>query len=117
MGARGPQRRDDPPALVCATRDRDPWATMIDRPDTRGRTLAEGAHAESARAQSDFVDFAVAETEQSIPERFEEQARKFPERIALRVAGREFTYDALNRAANRIARAILAIEAEGEQRV
>src|SRR5918998_520240 len=129
MGARGPQRRDDPPAMVCAGgrglepcgAERKPTAAtdggpcaMIDRPPgTHGRTLADGAQAQS----EEFVYFAEEETEHSIPERFEEQVGKFPERIALRVAGREFTYDALNRAPNQIARAILAIEAEGQQRV
>jgi amino acid adenylation domain-containing protein len=95
---------------------------MIDRLGTHGRTFSDGAHAESAHAesahaQSNFVDFAGSETEQSIPDRFEEQAGKSPDRIAVRVARREFTYDALNRTANRIARAILAIDAEAEQRV
>jgi amino acid adenylation domain-containing protein len=63
------------------------------------------------------VAFAEAETEHSVPDLFEKQADKFPGRIAVRTANREFTYDALNRTANRIAHAILAVEAEGEQRV
>jgi amino acid adenylation domain-containing protein len=78
----------------------------------RGRTLTDGA-----RAEGDFVAFAEAETEHSVPDLFEKQADKFPGRIAVRTANREFTYDALNRTANRIAHAILAVEAEGEQRV
>ncbi|MDQ4063992.1 MAG: hypothetical protein M3122_08945, partial [Actinomycetota bacterium] len=58
----------------------------------RGRTLTDGA-----RAEDDFVDFAEAETEYSVPDRFEKQADTFPNRIAVRTASREFTYDALNR--------------------
>ena len=85
---------------------------MIDRLRARGRTLAHGA-----RAESDFVDFAEEETEHSIPDRFEKQAGKFPARIAVRGASFEFTYDALNRTANRIAQAILETDTEGEQRV
>src|SRR5829696_8993657 len=78
----------------------------------RGRTLTD-----SARAEDDFVAFAEPETEHSVPDRFEKQADTFPNRIAVRTASREFTYDALNRTANRIAHAILAVDAEGEQRV
>jgi non-ribosomal peptide synthetase component F len=77
----------------------------------RGLPLTDGA-----RADDEFVAFAEAETEHSVPDRFEKQADKFPDRIAVRTASREFTYDALNRTANRIAQAILAVDAEGEQR-
>ena len=35
-----------------------------------------------------FVPFALAETEQSIPARFEQQARRHPERIAVRTRSR-----------------------------
>jgi len=72
---------------------------------------------DGASAEDDFVAFAEAETEHSVPDRFEKQADTFPDRIAVRTASREFTYDALNRTANRIAHAILAVDAEGEQRV
>src|SRR5215211_1595978 len=86
--------------------------TMTDRLRARGLTLTDGA-----RAEDDFVAFAEAETEHSVPDRFEKQADRFPNRIAVRTASREFTYEALNRTANRIAQAILAIDAEAQQRV
>jgi amino acid adenylation domain-containing protein len=70
-----------------------------------------------SHTDDEFVAFAEAEAEQSVPEMFEKQADKFPDRIAVRTASREFTYDALNRTANRIAQAILAADAEGEHRV
>lgn len=54
-----------------------------------------------------FVPFAREETEQSIPQRFEAMAKRYPERLALRIGERAWTYDALNRSANRIARSIL----------
>ena len=78
----------------------------------RGRTLTDGA-----RGEADSVAFAETETERSVTGRFEELADKFPGRIAVRTASRESTYDALNRTANRIARAILAMDDEVEQRV
>ena len=55
-----------------------------------------------------FVAFEREEIEQSIPERFEKIVRQFPERVAVKSKENEITYDALNRAANRLARAILA---------
>ena len=55
-----------------------------------------------------FVEFPEGEIEQSIPERFEKIVRRYPERIAVESAKHRFTYDALNRVANRIAQGILA---------
>jgi amino acid adenylation domain-containing protein len=49
-----------------------------------------------------------AEFEQSVPDRFEEHVRKHPDRIAFKTKKDALTWDALNRAANRVARAILA---------
>jgi len=46
--------------------------------------------------------------EQSIPARFEQQARRHPDRIAIEDSENALTYDSLNRLANRIARAVLA---------
>ena len=54
-----------------------------------------------------FVEFAQDETEQSISQRFEKIVRLHPERLALRAQGRSLTYEALNQAANRIARSVL----------
>jgi amino acid adenylation domain-containing protein len=55
-----------------------------------------------------FVEFKREEIEQSIPERFEQQARRDPDRLAIKVNSDTLTYDELNRAANRVARAVLA---------
>ena len=46
--------------------------------------------------------------EQSIPQRFEKQAQAHPERLAIRSAEQSFTYDQLNRVANKLARTILS---------
>ena len=47
--------------------------------------------------------------EQSIPARFEQQARLYPDRIAIQDPETALTYRDLNRLANRIARAILTV--------
>ena len=54
-----------------------------------------------------FVEFTEAEIEQSLPDRFEQQVAKYPDRIAVRGKTVTFTYDVLNKLANRVARAIL----------
>jgi acyl-coenzyme A synthetase/AMP-(fatty) acid ligase/acyl carrier protein len=54
-----------------------------------------------------FIEFKQGEIDQSVPQRFEQQVAKHPGRIAVRSTTHTLTYDELNRAANRIARAIL----------
>ncbi len=54
-----------------------------------------------------FTEFKKDETEQSISERFEKQVAKYPDRLAIKSKDHELTYDALNKIANRVARAIL----------
>jgi acyl-coenzyme A synthetase/AMP-(fatty) acid ligase/acyl carrier protein len=54
-----------------------------------------------------FIEFKQEAIDQSVSERFEQQVAKYPGRIAVRSTTHTFTYDELNRAANRIARAIL----------
>jgi len=68
-----------------------------------------------------FVPFAPHEIEQSLASRFEEQVRKHGTRVAIRVhredggpESRQWTYDELNRAANRLAHAILSRGGEDE---
>ncbi|MFC1713743.1 amino acid adenylation domain-containing protein [Candidatus Poribacteria bacterium] len=56
----------------------------------------------------DFIEFRKEEIEQSIPERFEKQARIHPHKAAVRIGSDSLTYDELNKAANRVARVILA---------
>ena len=54
-----------------------------------------------------FIEFKTAEVEQSIPDRFEQIVVQYPDRIAVRGKTGTFTYDTLNKLANRVARAIL----------
>ena len=55
-----------------------------------------------------FVEFPIEDVEQSIPQRFEKIVRLYPDRLAVKIGDRTLTYEELNRAATRIARAILA---------
>ena len=64
-----------------------------------------------------FVEFTKEEIEQSIPNRFEDMVRKYPDRLAVKTSNHALTYDALNKAANRVARAILAHCGEGQEQV
>jgi amino acid adenylation domain-containing protein len=53
-----------------------------------------------------FVEFRSQETEQSVPDRFEQQVRRHAGRIALKTKRQALTYAALNQMANRLAWAI-----------
>ena len=61
-----------------------------------------------------FIEFRKEEIEQSVPDRFEERVRRYPNRLAVKSEHQELSYDALNRAANRIARAVLALHGSDE---
>src|SRR5271163_3691037 len=69
----------------------------------------------SAEPTSPFIPFAKEAIERSIPDRFQLQAVKYPERIAVKGRKHTISYDALNRFANRIARAMLALQGEREE--
>jgi amino acid adenylation domain-containing protein len=62
-----------------------------------------------------FVEFRKEEIEQSIPSRFEKIVAQYPDRIAVKTKNYTLTYDALNKMANRIARAIVVQRGEGEE--
>ncbi len=55
-----------------------------------------------------FIEFKREEMEQSIPERFEKQAKVHPDRTAVKIGDRSLTYYELNKAANSMAQVILA---------
>lgn len=64
-----------------------------------------------------FVEFPEENIERSIPERFEKMAELYPERLAVKSRSGHFTYDLLNKAANRLARRILACRGRGQEPV
>ena len=53
----------------------------------------------------------------SIPDRFEQQVAQYPNRMAIKSRGRMYTYDEVNRSANRTAHAVLGHNSEGEKAV
>jgi amino acid adenylation domain-containing protein len=55
-----------------------------------------------------FLEFTRQETDQSIPERFEKIAQKYPDRLAVKTKNHSLTYNDLNSAANRMAHTILS---------
>ncbi|MGH7930650.1 MAG: AMP-binding protein, partial [Candidatus Binatia bacterium] len=54
-----------------------------------------------------FIEFSQDETDQSINERFEKQVLRNPTHIAIQTDRLRLTYDDINKAANRVARALL----------
>jgi amino acid adenylation domain-containing protein/FkbH-like protein len=60
------------------------------------------------RPGNDYVEFKKEDIRQSIARRFEEQAKTYPGRIAVKTLTLSLTYDALNAFANRTAHAVLA---------
>ncbi|HVO95876.1 MAG TPA: amino acid adenylation domain-containing protein [Terriglobales bacterium] len=55
-----------------------------------------------------FVPFPRTDIEQSIPVRFEQQVKRYPTRVAVKSGDVVLSYTDLNRAANRLAHAIIA---------
>jgi amino acid adenylation domain-containing protein len=64
-----------------------------------------------------FIEFTKDEVEQSIPDRFEQIAAEHAGRLAVKNSRAELTYDELNRAANRVAHALLARRGSAEEPV
>jgi amino acid adenylation domain-containing protein len=64
-----------------------------------------------------FFEFKKEELEQSIPERFEKIVQMYPDRLAVKTKEHALTYGELNKAANRVARAILAKQGEKQEPV
>src|ERR671932_2784755 len=64
-----------------------------------------------------FIWFEEEETEQSIPQRFEQQVNRFPGRLAVKTRSHQLTYAALNQVANRVARALLTQRGQGSESI
>lgn len=71
----------------------------------------------SKTAGRNFIPFPPSEIEQSMPERFDQQVRRYPDRLAVKSQGRSFTYAILDETSNRIANAILNIRDSVEEPV
>lgn len=64
-----------------------------------------------------FTEFRKEDIEKTIPDRFEHMADRYSDQTAIKTRRHRWTYRELNRAANRIARAILNERGEGEEHV
>ena len=71
--------------------------------------------AKAVHPSGSFIEFKKEEIEQSVSDRFEKQVRLYPNRTAVRALAKHVTYDALNRNANRVARAIQEQLGEGAE--
>src|SRR5215210_6376422 len=81
---------------------------------------ADFRHPEQARRvhlTNAFIWFEKEETEQSIPQRFEQQVSRYPDRLAVKTRNHQLSYAALNKVANRVARALLAQRGEGAESI
>ena len=72
----------------------------------------QGLH---SRPTNHFVEFKKGDIEHSITDRFEQQVLRYPERLAVNDGSQQLNYDSLNKAANRLARTILAECGTGEE--
>jgi amino acid adenylation domain-containing protein len=68
-------------------------------------------------ASPTFIPFSADAVEQSLTQRFEAQARRFPRQLAIRTRTHALTYSELDARANRIAHAILDRRGEGEEAI
>jgi amino acid adenylation domain-containing protein len=75
----------------------------------------EAIRAKCVHPSGTFLEFPMEDVETSIPARFEKIVRTYPDRLAVKMGDRTFTYDELNKWANQIARAILARRGQGSE--
>jgi amino acid adenylation domain-containing protein len=75
----------------------------------------QGATRRRVHPTNPFTPIAIHEVEQSVPQHFEEQVSRYPDRLAVKTREHAWTYAELNREANRLARAILAQRGGGEE--
>ena len=64
-----------------------------------------------------FLNFPKTDIEQSIPSRFEEQVKKYPDKIAVQSKDNQYTYQKLNTEANKIAKSLLNLGIDKQAKV
>jgi amino acid adenylation domain-containing protein len=84
---------------------------------TEAERLALSSQGNRVRPTNAFVEFERKEIEQSIPDRFEQQALRHSSRIAVKSGTHCWTYERLAHEVDRIARAILGLAGGGPQRI
>ena len=81
----------------------------------KGTLPTQGMRGTRIRPASSFIEFAREEIDQSVARRFEQVARKYPYRVAVKSGGQPVTYEELNRLANRIAHTVLSQRSAREE--
>jgi len=84
---------------------------------TATETSRDLIRSNSVHPANTFTTFARHEIEQSIPDRFESQVRKYPGHIAVKSRIHEWSYEELNRFANQVAQTIRRTRGEAEERI
>jgi amino acid adenylation domain-containing protein len=74
----------------------------------RSSTYDAAARPALVQPSRNFVRFETADIAQSIPDRFEQQVRRFPHKLAVKTTQESCTYTQLNALANQIGRLIVA---------
>jgi amino acid adenylation domain-containing protein len=97
----------------CAMRQLSEHASRL--VDTGHTEQEPSCPAQPATPAPSFTEFRKEDIEQAISSRFENQVDRYRHQVAIRSRSQEFTYEALNQSANRIARAIQAKVGEGEE--
>src|SRR5215213_587316 len=90
---------------------------MNDAPSGLPADLRQPVQVRRVHLTNAFIRFEEEETEQSIPQRFEQQVSRYPDRLAVKTRSHQLTYAALNKVANRVARTLLAQRGEGEESI
>ncbi len=88
---------------------RQPNEAML-RPQVASALLPVSSSLGRVEPSNTYVEFDSAEIEGSIVRRFEQEAAKSEQRVAVKDGAETLTYDALNRAANRLARVLVGVE-------
>ncbi len=83
---------------------------------TGGGSVVRGRD-ESVYPTNIFERFERAEIEQSIPDRFASQVGKYAQKTAIKSRNHQWSYERLNRNANRVARSILKKRGETQERI
>ncbi len=79
---------------------------VVSREPLSSAVVQRAIQARCQHPTGEWAAWSPADAEQSIGHRFEQQAARDPDRIAVRTPGLDLTYTALNARANRIARAL-----------
>ena len=89
--------------------------SSVSEPSTTSQQAREQVH--RVAPNNSYLRFEPKEVEQSVAARFEEQARRWATRVAVKTAQHELTYAELNRAANQLAHRLVQERGSGAEPV